>query len=71
MYYVLCSVTMGLFVTLTVYVDAFYEDFKTIIDEMNDEISLENENSSRSRSCENDTSTKLIEAIVVHCEIFK
>lgn len=64
MYFVLFSVTIGFYISLSIYVNAFAEDFKTIISEMNYEIDSGNQRSSKPRSY-------LIEAVFVQNQKFK
>lgn len=72
LYYVLWIVTMGWFISLSIYVDAFTEDFKTtVISEMNDEIRFEIKKCSKSQKNNNDSSAKLTEAILLRYEMLK
>lgn len=66
--WVILFVNMGFFISLSFYVDAFAEDFKSLITEMNDEIIFENKQGSKSRT---HSSGKLSEAILVHQEMLK
>lgn len=66
-YFVLCGVTMGFFISLSIYVNAFSEDFEKIIYE----IIVENKTHSISRKQKIDSSAKLTEAILIHTEMLK
>lgn len=61
------ALTLGFFISLSIYIDAFSEDFETIINKMNVQI---NENS-KSPTKWNDSLTKLTDAILLHNEMFK
>lgn len=71
MYFVLWAVSMGFFISLTFYVDAFSEDFRTIISEINDGINFEDENSPKSRKHQNNSSDKLKQAVLLHNDMLK
>lgn len=63
---VISAATTGFFISLTLYVGAISEDFKTIVDKMNNKISIENRISSKSRAKNMGLSVKLSEAISFH-----
>lgn len=71
MYLVLCAASMGFFISLTFYVDAFSEDFRAIINGMNDETTFEDEKSSKSRTHKNDSFITLKQAILLHNDMHK
>lgn len=71
MYWLFFAATIGFFISLTIYVDAFSADFHTIIAEMDDEIHFENEKYSKSRTHTNSSNVKLMEAILLHSEMVK
>lgn len=71
MCYVFWAIFIGYFIGLSIYVDAFPEDFKTIIGEMNDEIDVENKKRSKPQIIKNNSSVKLMEAISVHYEMIR
>lgn len=71
MFYVLNAVTIIFFISLSTYVDAFFEDFKTIIEEMNDEMKFDNTNSSRPQRNKNRSTAKITEAILLHYDMLK
>lgn len=67
MFCALHALTIGFFISLSIYIDAFSEDFGTTIKEMNAQIE-ENSKSPRPR---NDSSRKLSDAILLHNEMSK
>lgn len=69
MYFVIFAVSIGFFISLSIYVNAISEDFKTIISEMNEKVIREK--SSKSRAHMNPSFSKLLEAVSVHNEMFK
>lgn len=71
MYAILCVASIGFFISLTIYLDAISEDFKTTISEMNDEVSFENKKISKSRPRNNDSSIKFKQAILIHYDMLK
>lgn len=71
MYFFLFSISVGLFISLSVYVGAISEDFKAIIDEINEEIDSGNKKTPKSRKNKNDLWTKITEAILLHNEMIK
>lgn len=70
MYIILCAASIGFFISLTIYLDAILEDFKTIISKMNDEVSFENNESSKSRP-RNNSAIKFKEAVLIHYDMLK
>lgn len=56
---------------MSTYVDAFPEDFKTIIIEINDEINFNDQKNSKSQKNTNGSSRKLSTAISLHYEMLK
>lgn len=71
MYWVFFASTIGFFISLSIYVDAFSDDFQTIIAEMDDEIHFENEKYPTSRAHKKNSNVKLLEAISLHNEMIK
>lgn len=70
-YYVLFSFSVAFFISSSVYVDAFSEDFNAIINEISDEINFKKKKGSKSRARKNDASEKLTGAISLHYEMLK
>lgn len=70
-YLVLSAATMMYFISLSIYVGAFSEDFKTIISETNSKINFENKKSPKSRENRNAVSEKLTKAILLHYEMLQ
>lgn len=70
-YFVMFAVTIGFYIGLSIYVDAFSDDIKAIFGEMNREISSEKEKNSISRAHRIDSFSKLRKAISVHNEMSK
>lgn len=71
MYLIINIASMGFYISLSLYMSAFFEDFKNIISEMNDELISENRKNSKSQSHNNDSSSKLKQAIFLHNEMIK
>lgn len=71
MYWVFFASTIGFFISLTIYVDAFSDDFQTIIGELDDEIHFEDEKNPKSRAHKKNSNVKLLEAISLHNEMIK
>lgn len=71
MYFILYAVTLGYFISLSIYVDAFSKDFEAVLGEINDGINTENKKILKSPTNESDPSAKLTEAILLHYEMIK
>lgn len=69
MYLTISCTGMGFFISVTLYVNAFADDFKNIISEMNDEITFESKNASNQRPHDSNSTVKLKEAILLHYEM--
>lgn len=67
MFCALHALTIGFFISLSIYIDALSEDFGTIIKEMNVQI----KENSKSPTPRIDSSRKLADAILLHNEMFK
>lgn len=71
MFHISSAVSIGLFISLSIYVNAFSEEFKAIISDVNDEIDSNNKKSLKLCVNKIDSFSKLTQAILLQNEMFK